>query len=143
MRQLLYVSAASASFREPDLKTILNCSRRNNPAYGITGMLLYMDRGFIQILEGPAAGVGAIFTPIQKDTRHKNLRVLVDRRVDTRLFAGWSMGFDRLDGNESGKEDAFVVTPQVIRNALLHEKSTDVVTLLSTFYLVNSPNGTA
>jgi hypothetical protein len=51
--ELVYVSQAKYLFQETELKDILDISRRNNIARGITGMLLYDDGGtFIQALEG-------------------------------------------------------------------------------------------
>ena len=78
MRQVLYVSAAAETFRESDLESILESSRRNNPEHGVTGMLLYMDLGFLQILEGPDAGVEVVLAAVRKDSRHENFCVLID-----------------------------------------------------------------
>lgn len=88
MRQVLYVSAAAETFRESDLESILESSRRNNPEHGVTGMLLYMDLGFLQILEGPDAGVEVVLAAVRKDSRHENFCVLIDRTAPERLFAG-------------------------------------------------------
>ena len=53
MHQLVYVSAASWAMSNAELNEILDVSRRNNRQSGVTGMLLHLDRGFLQVLEGP------------------------------------------------------------------------------------------
>ena len=52
MKRLVYVSAATVPFTDAALAQLLNISRKNNVAAGITGMLVYRDGDFLQILEG-------------------------------------------------------------------------------------------
>ncbi|MGD0867293.1 MAG: BLUF domain-containing protein, partial [Rhizomicrobium sp.] len=60
MRQMIYVSAANWELGAEDISAILGSARRHNPAQDVTGMLLYIDLGFLQFLEGPPAGVEMI-----------------------------------------------------------------------------------
>ncbi len=62
---------------------------------GITGLLLYHDGNFLQILEGEAEKVQATFARIAANPRHRNLQRLPPVSVHTRLFPDWSMGFAR------------------------------------------------
>ena len=57
MRQLLYVSNTAYEFGLDDLDNVLAASRRNNAMLGITGLLLFIDGGFLQILEGEERAV--------------------------------------------------------------------------------------
>jgi hypothetical protein len=57
MFRIVYVSAASEPFSDQQLKELLQKSRQNNVAAGITGMLLYKDGTFMQTLEGPELAV--------------------------------------------------------------------------------------
>lgn len=45
-------------------------------------MLLHKDLDFLQILEVPDAGLKNVMSVIQRDRRHHNVRVLVDRPAD-------------------------------------------------------------
>ena len=56
----VYVSAASHDLADGELAAILDVSRRNNVAWGVTGALAYHDRAFVQVLEGPEAAVEAL-----------------------------------------------------------------------------------
>ena len=94
VRQLLYASNTSRNTADAVLDDILAASRRNNAGAGVTGMLLYVEGGFMQVLEGEDAAVGAVYDRIAKDKRHWNTLVLLDREAP-RAFSEWSMGFER------------------------------------------------
>jgi len=134
LRQILYVSAATSSIGEADLDDILEASRRNNARAGLSGMLLHIDQGFLQILEGPDEAVASTYARIAADRRHAALRKLVDQAADERLFAGWSMGFDRPAPGQSG---AFAVTREALEQAVAPERAQAIAVLLKTFYYVN------
>ena len=91
----VYVSAASHDLTDGELAAILDVSRRNNAARGITGALAYHDRAFVQVLEGPEAAVEALLVTIARDPRHTGITVFDRARVDERAFDAWSMGWVR------------------------------------------------
>ncbi|MBA3273301.1 MAG: BLUF domain-containing protein [Chthoniobacterales bacterium] len=68
---LVYASIANEDFSPEQLIDLLATSRRNNDASGITGMLLYKDRRFLQVLEGSEAAVRATYARIKRDPRHR------------------------------------------------------------------------
>jgi hypothetical protein len=56
MFSIVYVSSALKPFSKTDLLTLLEKSRENNTSLGISGMLLYKDGNFMQVLEGESSG---------------------------------------------------------------------------------------
>ena len=56
MIQLAYVSNASRLMSSASLSMLLRQARASNKRHDITGMLLYKDGSFLQVLEGPAEG---------------------------------------------------------------------------------------
>jgi hypothetical protein len=94
--QLIYLSSATQPFSPADLLALLETSRRNNTAADITGMLLYRDGNFIQVLEGKAPAVTATHERIAQDTRHDGLITLLKAPIAQRSFGDWSMGFRNL-----------------------------------------------
>lgn len=94
--RLIYVSNAHHEMAASELDSVLEASARNNATRGITGMLLYANGSFLQILEGEAAAVDEAFERIGRDPRHGNIFVLEREAVGERSFARWSMGFKRL-----------------------------------------------
>jgi hypothetical protein len=90
--RLLYASRAAASLTASVMDHILEQSRTNNPAKGITGLLCYSDDLFIQLLEGGRDEVCELFNAIVRDPRHVEVRLLSYEEIAERRFGGWTMG---------------------------------------------------
>ncbi len=93
---IVYLSAASHSLSDDDLRAILSTSRPNNRKRGITGMLLYSDGGFIQALEGPKEEVTDLYRTIERDPRHGRIITLLEGPIEARNFPEWEMGFEHV-----------------------------------------------
>jgi hypothetical protein len=91
MRQILYESVRTTPDRRSEVHEILEQSRHNNALDGVTGLLWADGDRFMQIIEGPDDSVAAAYERIERDPRHHDLRLLIDRAVDTREFGAWSM----------------------------------------------------
>ena len=94
---LIYASSATQGMTEADLLDILTKARENNTRLGITGMLLYHGGNFLQVLEGEAEAVEALFQKIQSDPRHKQISGILKRPLSEREFGDWKMGFVNLN----------------------------------------------
>ena len=94
--QLVYASAASVEFDEGDLIELLRRARRNNEELGVTGMLLFHEGSFIQVLEGPPDVVEALYDEIMRDPRHGDHTLIYRCEQSERCFASWSMGFEHV-----------------------------------------------
>ena len=70
MYELIYVSSAIIILSEEELNAILVHSCQYNIAHSITGILLYIDGDFLQVLEGKKADITCLFDKIKRDTRH-------------------------------------------------------------------------
>jgi hypothetical protein len=95
--QLVYysrngTSADDASFAA-EVDSILEASRRNNDAVGITGALLLNAGVFAQVLEGPLHAVEATFERIQQDERHGDVSLFALEPITSRSYTNWAMGF--------------------------------------------------
>ena len=98
MIELIYVSRAKQHFGEPQLLELLEQARANNTRSGITGLLLYDNKGtFIQALEGDDEQVDSLYEKILQDSRHSNLSRISRRAIETRTFPDWKMGFKLVD----------------------------------------------
>jgi Sensors of blue-light using FAD len=93
MNQVVYSSAATEPFSEAQLTELLARARKNNARLGVSGMLLYHEGSFLQVLEGEAAVLEALFGVISADKRHHRVVALLKREVDERHFGDWRMGF--------------------------------------------------
>jgi len=97
MISLVYASSATQLFSDEALKDLLRQSRDNNARLGLTGMLLYKDGNFMQLLEGRESDLMALYAKIERDPRHHGLLKILQRPIAEREFSSWSMGFKNLD----------------------------------------------
>lgn len=107
MISLTYVSSATVPFTNRELVSLLARARENNGRIGITGMLLYKDGNFMQVLEGPTAIVRKQLLAIRLDYRHKGLMTLFDQAIESRQFSDWSMAFWNLNTTDPASIPGF------------------------------------
>ena len=91
MYYLIYSSIASPEIQESDLRDIIVASEKNNTEDGITGMLIYYDGTFFQMLEGEKDKVIDSYEKIQDDTRHSAVIKLFEGETSKRHFPDWKM----------------------------------------------------
>lgn len=100
--QLIYVSSMVGQSSTVVGDILASCAK-NNPANGITGMLLYYDGSFMQVLEGEEADVDRTYARIAKDSRHTYLVLMARESISARHFAYWSMGYRQLAPEDVAK----------------------------------------
>lgn len=103
MFQLVYASSAVRPMQPNDLNTVLEDARGKNQRLAITGMLLYRDKRFLQVLEGEEQTVRTLYDTIRRDDRHTAVITLRERLIGEREFPDWAMGFtdlNRADASE-------------------------------------------
>lgn len=104
---MVYLSTASHPFEEPELLELLQKSRENNSKVGVTGLLLYKNRHFMQAVEGSPDAVENLVSRIQKDPRHFGMVTLIHEVIPERRFPDWSMGFKNLESPEVRELEGF------------------------------------
>ena len=103
LRQYLYISTAPGLKRE-ELDSIIASCEQNNAERGITGLLVYNGRNFIQLLEGEEADLLWVMRRISSDGRHSGLSVLEDVSATNRACPDWSMRHIRLVDKVSDRQ---------------------------------------
>jgi hypothetical protein len=104
---LIYDSSAVKLFSEAELVSLLEQSREENTRFGITGLLLYKDGAFMQVLEGEEASVEELYSTIEKDPRHWACTRLRWEVIRERRFPAWSMGFKNLRSVDIGQTPGY------------------------------------
>lgn len=104
---LIYTSVASQKMTDNDLKDLLKKSRANNSSLGITGMLLYLDPFFIQVIEGDEMVIDKAFDTIKKDPRHYKVSIIYKKLIPRRLFPDWTMGFNKVNRESIEKIEGY------------------------------------
>lgn len=94
---LTYVSSAVVPFSRAELLALLERCRERNAREAITGLLLYKEGNFMQVLEGPEGAVRALHAKIGRDGRHRGMITVLQTPLAKRQFDGWTMAFRDLD----------------------------------------------
>ena len=100
---LIYTSTAVQAFTESDLIDLLSKARAKNARSGITGMLLYTNNSFFQVLEGEADKVDSLADRIAQDPRHSGLITIIREPIAKRAFGEWTMGYASVSQIEVGE----------------------------------------
>ena len=106
----IYASRATTDLSGADIQRVLERSRHNNAERGITGMLLFIEGSFFQVLEGDAKVVDEIYETIARDARHDRVTQIIREPISKRCFGAWSMGFtsvERTDVQQAVGENDF------------------------------------
>lgn len=98
LTQLVYVSNETVNYDQQKLIELQELARRENLAHQVTGLLLYHDGCFMQVIEGAKPDIDQIYSNICRDKTHKNVLCLYNMPVYQRDFADWSMGFKHITG---------------------------------------------
>lgn len=130
MHRIIYFSSATHFFNLEELDSLLLKSRMKNAANGITGLLIYIDGDFIQILEGEKEKVQNLFNLIKLDKKHSTVISVFDQQVPGRMFENWAMGFSQQTIQNLRKNNSFST---LNLDELKESKGNNVTIFLETF----------
>ncbi|HEY9268920.1 MAG TPA: BLUF domain-containing protein [Methylotenera sp.] len=130
--QIIYISRSTfentdaVNKIEPNVVRILAKSRTNNRRNGLVGVLYFGDGAFFQCLEGDEDTVNTLFAKIEKDPRHKDVRLISKKHVSRLSFPDWAMKYALLDEKmgkflkENGYQsfDPYVFRPEMTQKIL-------------------------
>lgn len=98
--QVVYTSTATEPFSKTALMELLRGSVRRNSRAGITGLLLYQNGAFMQVLEGEKAALMELFEKISHDPRHHHIIRLIQGPIPGRNFPDSAMACRDLNSPE-------------------------------------------
>lgn len=113
MHHIIYLSKVSAPLPEEELVRLLEQARANNNRRNITGILVYSDRQFLQLLEGDEADLASLYAKLSQDPRHTGVIKLADKPIGARSFSDWSMAFQVVSPAEFSALAGYVPLAQV------------------------------
>ncbi|MGR8931984.1 MAG: BLUF domain-containing protein [Gammaproteobacteria bacterium] len=130
---LVYTSVSTQKMSDNDLKNLLEKSRLKNQGSNITGMLLYLDPYFIQVLEGEQDTIDKIFNTISQDARHQKVSIIYKQPLDKRYFSNWSMGFNKIHDEDVEHLDGFCDYLQQPNSEVAADLLPEIKTILKKF----------
>ncbi|HEX5670646.1 MAG TPA: BLUF domain-containing protein [Sulfuricurvum sp.] len=93
MKQIIYASTATESVDYDVIKDLLTQCVAKNDEFGISGMLVFDGKQFLQCFEGNEASVMQLKENIFKDIRHHSVNLIGEKEITKRLFSQWCMGY--------------------------------------------------
>jgi hypothetical protein len=107
LHRLIYLSTAVGVLRADELDRIFIRSRATNSSAGITGLLLFHEGSFLQMLEGPAAALAGLMLRIRRDRRHTGLITLHTGPCAARTFPDSPLHYVAPRNLTAGERQAF------------------------------------
>jgi hypothetical protein len=137
LSQLVYVSTRNASCTDTEIEKILASCKKNNPPLQITGVLLYTDTKFIQLVEGESKIIMGLYDKIKADSRHSRPIMISYGPIKEKAFPSWHMGSRKLEGEKVDYKTNINTEDRVVIDNLLggkEENGERILSLLKKFF---------
>lgn len=94
-QSLIYVSRSRLILPDQagEIDRIVSGSIERNATLAVRGALIFTERHFAQILEGPEVSIDALMESIGRDLRHERVTVVERRPIDGYRFPDWSLAY--------------------------------------------------
>lgn len=112
MHHIMYLSWATTPFTTAQLEELLKSARRRNTDLALTGVLLYGNERFLQVLEGEKESVQHVYAQIRQDVRHYNILTFANKPIAERAFQEWAMGFQVLSAQQVEQVVGYLGPPE-------------------------------
>jgi hypothetical protein len=136
MLRLIYFSTARLGLDRAELEALLAAAAAHNRAVGITGLLLFNGLNFLQVLEGPAAAVEALFGRIVEDPRHSGVALLKREPIEAPSYPQWGMKLKEIEAL-IGLQDPLRRAGQ-IADAMIEASRGDMKSMIEAFLSLSS-----
>ncbi|MCF7567647.1 BLUF domain-containing protein [Sabulilitoribacter arenilitoris] len=93
LKTICYLSDLKTEDCYSNLRGIYSKAKENNNKNGISGILIYKKKNFLQVLEGEEDVVNATFKRILNDKRHHNVFLVIENNIRSRFFEDYNFGF--------------------------------------------------
>ena len=101
---ICYVSTAAKELNKIEINQILELTEKKNNENGLSGILLYSDGNFFQVIEGEKDQVEEIFTVIKQDSRHFNIFTIFEKEITATNFEDYKVDFLTISMRKDQKE---------------------------------------
>jgi len=88
-----YVSTATKDLKQNEIEKILYSSEKQNNIDNITGLLLFSEGNFFQVIEGKKEDITKLYKKIENDSRHHNIIKLFQKPIHKEAFDGYKSDF--------------------------------------------------
>lgn len=106
LHSLIYMSSAVHLPTQAEIEHLLTRARIRNQREQVTGVLLYDEGSFMQVIEGPQEGIERVFSAVLADPLHHSVLELLREPIEERDFDGWSMAYRAIGVGLVNPDDA-------------------------------------
>ncbi len=99
-----YVSTVDSRLTDLEIKNLLLFVKETNMINNITGIFIYSEGNFFQVIEGETKKVEALFEKIYNDTRHYNIIKILDKKIEDITFSKYYSYFTIMFGASKHRE---------------------------------------
>ena len=132
LKTICYKSKSNPGNTIIDIESLFYQTRQHNNTQEVKGILIYRDATFFQILEGESTIVNTLYQSIKRDSRHGNIKELLNTEIDNYSFADFGLGYatisslDALYGfqeylNKNDGSDNFKIIENLVQDLLNKE----------------------
>ena len=102
LHSLMYSSLADPALTVTDINQMVESARRHNEQQQITGLLLFHEGSFLQVIEGDRKEISNLFEKkLLRDSRHSAVSLFHDCALVERQFRYWHLAFSDLSKQSS------------------------------------------
>lgn len=131
---LVYVSYATEPLDEPSLEKLMAQSQKDNLSEKITGLLLYIEGKFIQVLEGKREIILDLYEKIKTDPRHEKVSILIEGNIKERNYPDWTMAYRTMKREEVKERLGFADIDEYFKSHEIMEDSHVTEIFMKLFY---------
>lgn len=98
---ICYISKEVISSNDLGYSNLFQSLLKFNTENSITGVLLYNEGFFLQVLEGEKETLQNLIQQIQRDSRHKEMLIILDKPIKDRIFKEYITGFSIIENTQA------------------------------------------
>ena len=87
-----------------DIQDLYLRAKDNNAKNNISGILIYYNGNYLQVLEGHQEHVDSTYNRIKSDKRHKNIIKVINLNIEERIFEDYNFGFTIIESSNEFNE---------------------------------------
>lgn len=128
---LCYISKQKEILSSSNLEDLFQFVVKTNTTLNISDVLLHNNNFFLQVLEGDKDSIQDLFAKIRRDQRHHELLLILNQKVENRIFNNYEATFSVL----KSKEDIERLNNYLSTNSFKDKYSENIKTLIEPFLL--------
>ncbi|MBA4028100.1 MAG: hypothetical protein C0475_02985 [Planctomyces sp.] len=133
LSHLVYISRSLKPVTPELIKALSEKNTQNNMTKGVTGMLIFGNGWFMELLEGDVYAVIELFDEIAQDTRHTDVTQLFLGPASKRYFGDWNVGVVNFEPAPPGDKSRLAAMTELASIDQRGAPRVDAITLLKRF----------